>query len=107
MPLPWLGDTTYRMHRFRSTASPIKGLTSDILVRRFSRSLRDHPRIERLYFQTRAAEVAYGKNTTYERYSPNQLIGIDPILRLLAMAATDDSRKQNATCVYNGTHLDA
>ncbi|KAI9454576.1 NUDIX hydrolase domain-like protein [Lactarius psammicola] len=29
---PWLG-TTYRMHRFRSTASPVKGLTADILVR--------------------------------------------------------------------------
>lgn len=27
----WLG--VYRMHRFRSTASPVKGLTTDILVR--------------------------------------------------------------------------
>jgi hypothetical protein len=25
--------TTIRMHRFRSTASPVKGLTADILVR--------------------------------------------------------------------------
>lgn len=31
--LPWLGDSTYRMHRFRSTAFAIKGLTADILVR--------------------------------------------------------------------------
>ena len=30
--VPWLG-TMYRMHRFRSTASPVKGLTADILVR--------------------------------------------------------------------------
>lgn len=30
--LPWLGDSTYRMHRFRSTAFAIKGLTADILV---------------------------------------------------------------------------
>jgi len=29
--VPWLG-TMYRMHRFRSTASPVKGLTADILV---------------------------------------------------------------------------
>ncbi|KAF4613683.1 hypothetical protein D9613_007856 [Agrocybe pediades] len=28
-----LGNSTYRMHRFRTSASPIKGLTSDILVR--------------------------------------------------------------------------
>ena len=28
---PWLGNI-YRLHRFRSTASPVKGLTADILV---------------------------------------------------------------------------
>jgi hypothetical protein len=27
----WFGST-YRMHRFRTTASPVKGLTADILV---------------------------------------------------------------------------
>jgi hypothetical protein len=27
----WLGGM-YRLHRFRSTASPVKGLTADILV---------------------------------------------------------------------------
>lgn len=32
-PIPWLGGVLYRMHRFRSTASPVKGLTADILVR--------------------------------------------------------------------------
>ncbi|KAJ6557923.1 NUDIX hydrolase domain-like protein [Mycena capillaripes] len=30
---PVLNNALYRMHRFRSTASPIKGLTADILVR--------------------------------------------------------------------------
>lgn len=30
--IPILGNTVYRMHRFRSSASPIKGLTADILV---------------------------------------------------------------------------
>ena len=28
----WLAGTPYRMHRFRSVASPVKGLTADILV---------------------------------------------------------------------------
>jgi hypothetical protein len=28
-----LGGSTYRMHRFRSAASPVEGMTSDILVR--------------------------------------------------------------------------
>lgn len=30
--LAWLGNSTYRMHRFRSSASAIKGLTAEILV---------------------------------------------------------------------------
>lgn len=29
--LPWLGNSTYRMHRFRSSASPIKGLTRQLI----------------------------------------------------------------------------
>lgn len=28
----WIGDSSYRMHRFRSSASAIKGLTAEILV---------------------------------------------------------------------------
>ncbi|KAL7417103.1 NUDIX hydrolase domain-like protein [Mrakia frigida] len=28
----WKADTLYRMHRFRTTSTPIKGLTSDILI---------------------------------------------------------------------------
>ncbi|KAF7773689.1 hypothetical protein Agabi119p4_5856 [Agaricus bisporus var. burnettii] len=42
-----LGNTTYRMHRFRTSASPIKGLTSDILIK--------------------AAQIAYGREAVYER----------------------------------------
>lgn len=30
--VPMLGGSLYRMHRFRSSASPVKGLTADILV---------------------------------------------------------------------------
>ncbi|KAF9000639.1 NUDIX hydrolase domain-like protein [Cyathus striatus] len=48
-----LGNTTYRMHRFRSSASPIKGLTSDILIK--------------------TAEIAYGRPPLYERYASDQL----------------------------------
>ncbi|KAI6042467.1 NUDIX hydrolase domain-like protein [Pisolithus marmoratus] len=41
-------SAVYRMHRFRSCASPIKGLTADILIR--------------------VAELAYHKKTSYERH---------------------------------------
>ncbi|KAI1797449.1 NUDIX hydrolase domain-like protein [Ganoderma leucocontextum] len=61
--LPWLANSTYRMHRFRSGAFAIKGLTSDILIA--------------------VAEIVYEKPTVYDRYAPNQLKTFAPILRVL------------------------
>jgi len=61
--IPSLGDMAYRMHRFRSLASPIKGLTSDILIK--------------------TAEIAYGKTTSYERYAPSQATSYAAVCRLL------------------------
>ncbi|KAL1949823.1 hypothetical protein VTO73DRAFT_8704 [Trametes versicolor] len=61
--LPWLGDSTYRMHRFRSTAFAIKGLTADILIT--------------------TAIIAYDKQPSYERWAPRQLRTFTPILRIL------------------------
>ncbi|KIJ66811.1 hypothetical protein HYDPIDRAFT_108724 [Hydnomerulius pinastri MD-312] len=43
----------YRHHRLRSCASPVKGLTADILIH--------------------VAEVAYNKSTDYERYPPGEV----------------------------------
>ncbi|KAG8752049.1 hypothetical protein FRC14_007404 [Serendipita sp. 396] len=57
--------SAYRMHRVRTCASPIKGLTMDIL--------------------TLAAQIAYEKGTTYTRYAPNQ-----PIPSQLALWAIED-----------------
>ncbi|PVG04044.1 hypothetical protein CPB86DRAFT_690995, partial [Serendipita vermifera] len=45
-------NSIYRMHRFRSTGSPIKGLTADILIL--------------------AAQIGYDEETKYERYGPGQ-----------------------------------
>ncbi|KAL7279362.1 hypothetical protein ACG7TL_007203 [Trametes sanguinea] len=61
--LPWLNNSTYRMHRFRSTAFAIKGLTSDILIA--------------------TAEIAYDRPPTYQRWAPAQLRTFAPILRIL------------------------
>ncbi|KDR78944.1 hypothetical protein GALMADRAFT_244606 [Galerina marginata CBS 339.88] len=55
-----LGNTTYRMHRFRTSASPIKGLTADILIK--------------------LAEIAYARPTKYERYAPDQLRNIKDVV---------------------------
>ncbi|KIM40589.1 hypothetical protein M413DRAFT_28396 [Hebeloma cylindrosporum] len=58
-----LGNTSYRMHRFRTSASPVKGLTADILIK--------------------VAEIAYAKPTIYERYAPNQLQGIVDVVKAI------------------------
>ncbi|KAF5392306.1 hypothetical protein D9757_001567 [Collybiopsis confluens] len=73
---PELGNTVYRMHRFRSTASPIKGLTAEILMR--------------------VATIAYNKPPALpiEQYAPGQVVGFDQITRVLRMnegAKTRDS----------------
>jgi len=65
--LQMLSNTTYRMHRFRTSASPIKGLTADILIK--------------------TAEIAYAKPTTYDRYAPGQLRNFGDIARALESAS--------------------
>lgn len=55
-------SVVYRMHRFRSCASPIKGLTADILIH--------------------VAEIAYHKKTSYERHPPGHPGSAVCLLRL-------------------------
>ncbi|EJU04860.1 hypothetical protein DACRYDRAFT_93283 [Dacryopinax primogenitus] len=50
----WLWDSVYRMHRFRSSHTPVKGLTADILLL--------------------TAEIAYHRKPVFQRYAPNQVI---------------------------------
>ncbi|EIN05012.1 hypothetical protein PUNSTDRAFT_47242 [Punctularia strigosozonata HHB-11173 SS5] len=59
VPLDWLGGTHYRNHRFRSSASPVKGLTADILIV--------------------AAQIAYDRPASFEPYAPDQLFGVDAV----------------------------
>ncbi|CCL98392.1 uncharacterized protein FIBRA_00387 [Fibroporia radiculosa] len=61
--LVFLENAIYRMHRFRSGASPVKGLTAEILMT--------------------VAEIAYGEHFTFERYAPEQLTSFNAVLRLL------------------------
>lgn len=58
--LTWLNNSGYRMHRFRSSSTPIKGLTADILIL--------------------TAQIAYARNTTYPRHAPNQTEGFGPAI---------------------------
>ncbi|KAF9526367.1 NUDIX hydrolase domain-like protein [Crepidotus variabilis] len=69
--VPMLGGSLYRMHRFRSSASPVKGLTADILIK--------------------VAGIAYRSPTIYERYAPGQLRNIEDIV-----AAVEDNSDKGA-----------
>ncbi|KAJ3842046.1 hypothetical protein F5878DRAFT_608803 [Lentinula raphanica] len=64
-PFPQLGNTVYRMHRFRSVASPIKGLTAEILMR--------------------IARIAYARAPvpSIEQYAPGQITGFEEISKAL------------------------
>ena len=53
----------YRMHRFRTCASPIKGLTADILVSVVRRRISDQGWT---CGQIHVAELAYGKQPVFE-----------------------------------------
>ncbi|KAI5119117.1 hypothetical protein M0805_007863 [Coniferiporia weirii] len=59
----WLSETGYRMHRFRSTASPIKGLTADILIA--------------------VAEIAFNRGPMYDRWALGQINSFAGIAKIL------------------------
>ncbi|KAK7056247.1 hypothetical protein VNI00_002799 [Paramarasmius palmivorus] len=61
----------YRNHRFRSVASPIKGLTSDILIK--------------------TAEIAYTQETAFERYAPEQVWKVEELVDLAIECANHSS----------------
>lgn len=69
----------YRMHRFRSAASPIKGLTSDVLIR--------------------VAQIAYEAEPTYQRYGPGQ----PTHTQFVAWALEDLSSDTTTRVEVNGT----
>ncbi|KAF7331527.1 Nudix hydrolase domain-containing protein [Mycena kentingensis (nom. inval.)] len=63
--VPLLNNAMYRMHRFRSVASPIKGLTADILIM--------------------VAEIAYGREPSYERWAEGQPRGFAAYCEVLGL----------------------
>ncbi len=69
------------MHRFRSTASAIKGLTAEILVgASFMGVFVSIFNPLRPVAQITAAEIAYGRQPSYTRYAPGQFTTFNDIL---------------------------
>ena len=72
------------MHRFRSKAYAIKGLTSDILVQS-SVSLSLERFLTIVLHKIKTAEVAYGQEPIYDRWAPGQLKSFLNIASLMEM----------------------
>jgi len=66
----WLGNIC-RLHRFRSAASPVKGLTADILLA--------------------TAGIAYAREPVFQRWGPGQWITFAEVQRGLEAAATSQA----------------
>ncbi|CED84106.1 Peroxisomal NUDIX hydrolase [Phaffia rhodozyma] len=76
--IPWLNDTIYRMHRFRTTETPIKGLSSDILIE--------------------TAVIAFGREPSYDRFPSLQTratwnVAIDKVVEESLEKGWDERRK--------------
>jgi peroxisomal coenzyme A diphosphatase NUDT7 len=93
-PVPWLENSTYRMHRFRSSASAIKGLTAEILVSMPTISM---PGINSHYIlsfgQITTAIIAYDRSPTYQRFASGQLTTIKEIIRAVGPDGFSDAPK--------------
>ncbi|KAH9955803.1 hypothetical protein BGW80DRAFT_1257982 [Lactifluus volemus] len=77
----WLGSI-YRLHRFRRTASPVKGLTADILME--------------------IVRIAYARDAAFERWGPGQLKSFEEIQQAISacsQAALTWKRFINRNCV--------
>jgi hypothetical protein len=90
---PWLGNI-YRLHRFRSTASPVKGLTADILVRPPSPSPIFFPSpfvpispVDELREKLATAGIACAREPVFQRWSPGQWITFAEVQRGLEVDA--------------------
>jgi len=77
----WMG-TTVRMHRFRSTASPVKGLTADILLA--------------------TARIAYAREPVFQQWGPGQPKTFAEVQRAVEMAAADAAISRSHTSLLPG-----
>ncbi|KAI0337852.1 hypothetical protein BDW22DRAFT_1339094, partial [Trametopsis cervina] len=76
----WMGGSTYRLHRFRSAAAAINGMTADVLIL--------------------AAMIAYERQPSFERFAPGQFRTLDETLRALDLSAFN---KWNNAAPASGT----
>ena len=81
----WIG-TTYHLHRFRSTASPIKRLTADILVRH-TPFLSLCGLLIVIFKQVTTTRIAYAREPVFQQWGPGQLKTFEEIQLAVEAAA--------------------
>lgn len=80
---PWMDDSTYRLHRFRSAAAAIKGLTADVLIL--------------------TAAIAYDRQPSFEWFAPGQFTTLNETLRALDLSAFNKWNSGGSTPGVTGT----
>ncbi|KIP05054.1 hypothetical protein PHLGIDRAFT_491481, partial [Phlebiopsis gigantea 11061_1 CR5-6] len=81
----WMGNSTYRLHRFRAAAAAIKGMTADVLIL--------------------AASIAYDKPPSFEWFAPGQFTTVEDTMDALDLCAFNKWNRWEPTVAADGTTL--
>ncbi|KAI0033095.1 NUDIX hydrolase domain-like protein [Vararia minispora EC-137] len=76
----------YRYHRLRSCASPVMGLTADILMS--------------------VAEIAYARKTAFERWPSGQLVGVERVRKILEIELGKEAEMSVVRAEKLNNHLE-
>ena len=99
---PWLGNL-YRLHRFRSTASPVKGLTADILVCPPHLIFFSLPLSSLSLLLTNCAKACDSGDSIRARASISE-VGSRPMDNICGGSARAGSRRHFTSCIATWTH---
>lgn len=79
----WMGGSTYRLHRFRTAAAAIKGLTADVLIL--------------------TAAIAYERQPSFEWFAPGQFVDIEGTLKALDITAFNQWNRREPIISKDGS----
>ncbi|GJE93574.1 NUDIX hydrolase domain-like protein [Phanerochaete sordida] len=79
----WMGNSTYRLHRFRAAAAAIKGMTADVLIL--------------------AAAIAFEREPSFEWYAPGQFAGLEGTLAALDITAFNSWNRREPVKAEDGS----
>lgn len=96
-----MGNSTYRLHRFRAAAAAIKGMTADVLVCP-AESLCP---VSNDFAQILTAAVAYGKPPSFDWYAPDQFSTLEETMQALDLTAFNKWNHREPVVATDGTKV--